>query len=75
MVEVKYKIMDKVKTKIHFQNDKRKEVEAIIHGVFLDDDTDEIRYKIWFEPDEVHKKQGSTCCTGYVQQDDILGLI
>lgn len=32
----KYNIGDKVKTKIHYQNDKRKEVEAIIVGVELE---------------------------------------
>lgn len=70
-----YSIGDRVKTKIHYQNDSRTEVEAVIRGIELEDKTDNVRYKIGFEPDEFHKKQGSTgCCSGYVDQDDILGL-
>ena len=38
------------------------------------DETDNIKYKIWFEPEESSKKQGCTGCIGYVDQDDILGL-
>lgn len=34
-VKNKYNIGDKVKTKIHYQNDKRKEVEAIVLGIEL----------------------------------------
>lgn len=74
MVDIKYNIGDRVKTKIHYLNDKRTEVEAIIRGIELEDDTDNVIYKIWFEPSEFNKRQGSTSCRGYVSQDDILGL-
>lgn len=72
--ENKYNIGDNVRTKIHYQNDTRTEVDAIIRGVELDDETNEVRYKIWFEPDDFHKRQGSTGCRGYIGQDDILCL-
>lgn len=35
----KYNVGDRVKTKIHYQNDKRKVVEAIIIGVELENET------------------------------------
>ena len=73
MAEVKYNIGDKVRTKIHYMNDKRTEVDAVIRGINLDD-TDTIKYKIHFDPDDFHKKQGSTGCEGYVDQNDILEL-
>ena len=43
----KYNVGDRVKTKIHYQNDKRKVVEAIIIGVELENETN-IKYKIEF---------------------------
>lgn len=70
----KYNLCDKVRTKIHYENDNRKEVDAFIRGIELVDGTDEIRYKIWFEPEEFHKKLGSTGCTGYISQEDIIGF-
>ena len=70
----KYNLGDKVRTKIHYENDKRTEVDAIIRGMEIIDETDNIKYKIWFEPEESSKKQGWTGCIGYVDQDDILGL-
>lgn len=72
---VLYNIGDKVRTKIHYLNDKRTEVEAIIRGVELDDKTNIIRYKIRFEPEEFSKKQGCTGCHGYVDQNDIISII
>ena len=69
----KFNIGDKVRTKIHYQNDSRTEVEAIIRGVELEDDTDNVRYKIHFEPEEFDKGV-CTGCTGYVNQDDIIEL-
>ena len=51
----KYNIGDKVKTKIHYQNDKRKEVEAIVLGIELGNETN-IKYRIEFEPEEPDKK-------------------
>lgn len=70
----KYNLCDKVRTKIHYENDNRKEVDAFICGIELVDGTDEIRYKIWFESDEFDKKLGGTGCTGYISQEDIIGL-
>lgn len=52
----KYNLCDKVRTKIHYENDNRKEVDAFIRGIELVDETDEIRYKIWFESDKFDKK-------------------
>ena len=40
----KYNLCDKVRTKIHYENDNRKEVDAFIRGIELVDETDEIRY-------------------------------
>ena len=68
----KYNVGDRVKTKIHYQNDKRKVVEAIIIGVELDNETN-IKYKIEFEP-ELDKKQGCTGCEGYIDESDIIEL-
>lgn len=71
----KYNIGDKVKTKIHYQNDKRKEVEAIIISVEFENKTNNVKYKIEFEPEELDKEQGCTGCEGYVNQDDIIQLV
>lgn len=51
----KYNLCDKVRTKIHYENDNRKEVDAFIRGIELVDETDGIRYKIWFESDKFDK--------------------
>ena len=52
----KYNVGDRVKTKIHYQNDKRKVVEAIIIGAELDNETN-IKYKSEFEPEELDKNR------------------
>lgn len=70
-----YNIGDTVRTKINYENDERDEVEAVIRGIELQEWTNNIRYKIWFEADEYHKKQGATGCIGYINQDDILEVI
>lgn len=70
----KYNLSDKVRTKIHYKNDNREEVDAFVRGIELVDGTDEIRYKIWFEPEKFDKKLGCTGCTGYISQEDIIGL-
>ena len=64
----KYNLCDKVRTKIHYENDNRKEVDAFIRGIELVDETDEIRYKIWFESDKFDKKLGCTGSIGYISQ-------
>ena len=69
----KYNIGDKVKTKIHYQNDKRKEVEAIVLGIELENKTN-IKYKIEFEPEETDKELGCTGCEGYINESDIIDL-
>ena len=69
----KYNIGDKVKTKIYYQNDTRKEVEAVIIGVELDNET-YVKYKIKFEPEELDKEQGCTGCEGYINETDIIDL-
>lgn len=68
----KYNIGDKVKAKIHYVNDSRREVEAIIIEII--ENSYNIMYLIWFELDEIGKILGSTggCC--YIDQDDIIGL-
>lgn len=68
----RYNIGDRVRAKIHYSNDSRTVEEAVIRGIELEDESDNIRYKIHFEPDEYHKKQGSTRCVGYINQDDII---
>lgn len=70
----KYNIGDKVRTKIYYQNDSRTEVDAIIRGVELDDESDIVRYKIRFNATDYDKKQGCTGCIGYVCQDWIIDL-
>ena len=70
----KYNLCDKVRTKIHYENDNRKEVDAFIRGIELVDETDEIRYKIWLESDKFDKKLGCAGCIGYISQEDIIGL-
>ena len=60
----KYNIGDKVKTKIHYQNDKRKEVEAIVIDIELENKTN-IKYKIEFEPEKLYKELGCKGCEGY----------
>ena len=75
MTEIKYNIGDKVRTKIHYKNDTRTEVDAIIRGIELEDETDNVKYKIWMEPEEFDKKNfGCTGATGYIDQKDIIGL-
>lgn len=70
----KYNIGEKIKTKIHYQNDKRKNVEAVILAIVLEND-ENVKYKIEFDPDERHRVQGCTGCIGYVSQDDIIHCI
>ena len=72
MMKNKYNIGDKVRTKIHYANDQRKEVEAVIHGVELDGNI--IKYNIHFDANEYDKEYGCTGCIGYVGEEDILEL-
>lgn len=75
ITDIKYRIGDRVKAKVNYQNDQRNEVEAVIYGVEIDSNIDRIRYKIHMEPTEFDKKMGCTGCTGCVYQENILGLL
>ena len=68
----KYNVGDKVRAKINYLNDRRKEVEAAILGVELERGTDKVKYKIHFEPEYWEKEQGCTGCEGYINEDDII---
>ena len=70
----KYNIGNKVRTKIYYQNDRRKEVEATILSVETENTTANVKYKICFEPEELDKEQGCTGCEGYINENDILEL-
>lgn len=70
----KYNVGDKVRAKINYLNDRRKEVEATILGVELERGTDKVKYKIHFEPEDWEKEQGCTGCKGYINEDDIIEL-
>lgn len=67
----KYNIGDKVRVKIHYQNDRRTEVVAVILRAELCDNN-KTTYKIEFEPDKYDKKHGCTGCVGYISEDDII---
>lgn len=71
----KYNIGDRIKGKIRYSNDTRKEIEAIILGAEFVDKINIIRYKIEFEPEEFDKKQGCTGCEGYILESDIIDLL
>lgn len=72
--KVKYDIGTKVRARIHYINDPRSEVEAIICGIEIDGEKDEIKYKIHMEPSEDEKEMGCTGSIGYIAQDDILSM-
>ena len=71
----KYNIGDRIKGKILYSNDTRKEIEAIILGAEFVDKINTIRYKIEFEPEEFDKKQDCTGCEGYILESDIIDLL
>ena len=66
----KYNVGDKVRAKIHYQNDKRTEVDAVIIGIELENDN--VDYKIKFDATPIEKEQGCTGCEGYVNEIDII---
>lgn len=70
----KYHLGDWVRTKIHFINDKRTEVNAIITGVFLNTPGG-IDYKISFGPDKQRDESMCTGCEGYVSENDIISKV
>lgn len=71
-MEIKYNVGDKVRTKIHYQNDRRKEVDATILEVKIEKDN--VSYRIDFEAEEYDKNHGCTGCEGYINQNDIIEL-
>ena len=66
----KYNVGDKVRAKIHYQNDKRTAVDAVIIGIELENDN--VDYKIKFDATPIEKEQGCTGCEGYVNEIDII---
>ena len=69
----KYHIGDWVRTKIHFTNDKRTEVNAIIVAVFKNT-VGGIDYKINFDPEHGEDSM-CTGCDGYVSENDIISKV
>ncbi len=71
---VKCDIGTKVRTKIHYMNDPRSEVDAVICGIEIDGEKNTIKYKIHIEPTKDDMEMGCTGRIGYVDQDDIICL-
>lgn len=72
--KIKYDIGTKVRAKINYMNDPRREVDAVICGVEIDGEKNRINYKIHIEPIEKDRKMRCTGRVGYVDQEDILSL-
>ena len=72
---IKYSIGDRVRTRIHYKNDSRSEVEAEIKNIVFGSNKDDIRYEIAFEGENSRKKYGCTGCSGYVFQDDVIEVL
>lgn len=72
--KVKYDIGTKVRAEIHYMNDPRSEVEAVICGIEIDVKKNKIKYMISIEPTEEEKEMGCTGSTGYIDQDNILNV-
>lgn len=70
--KVKYDIGTNVRVKIHYMNDPRSEVDAVICGIEIDGEKRRIKYKINMEPTEDDRKMGCIGSTGYVDQEDIV---
>lgn len=70
----KYNIGDTVKANIKFKNDARENVDAVILGAMIVEETNDIRYKIRFAPEDKDVKMGCESCTGFIMEQDILGL-
>lgn len=66
----KYNIGDKIKTRIHYKNDPRTEIDATIIGIELENNN--IKYKIKFDATPAKVRLGCTECEGYVAEDDII---
>lgn len=71
---VKYDIGTKVRTKIHYMNDPRDEVDAVVCGIEINGEKNKIKYKIHMEPTKEDREMGCTGSVGYVDQDDILNM-
>lgn len=68
---IKYNIGERVRAKINYQNNSRKEVEATIIGIILDDEYG-LRYKIHIPPEDFEREMGCEGDIGYVSDDQIL---
>lgn len=71
---IKYDVGNKVRAKVNYINDSRKEVEGIIRGIEIDGENNSIKYKLLIEPTDLDRKMGCTGSIGYVWQEDILCL-
>ena len=71
----KYSIGDKIRARIHYQNDRRTEVEATILSIELDSRNDNAKYKIKFAPEDPAVELGCTGCEGYINQEDIIEVL
>jgi len=72
--KVKYDIGTKVRAKINYMNDPRREVDAVICGIKIDGEKNRIAYKIHMEPLEEDRKMGCTGSTGYIDQYYVLKI-
>lgn len=72
--KVKYDIGTKVMAKIHYMNDPRDEVDAVICGIEIDGENNKINYKINMDPTKEDREIGCTGYVGYVDQNDILSV-
>lgn len=70
--KVKYDIGTKVRARIHYMNDPRNEVDAVICGIEIDGEENKIKYKINIPPTEEDKEMGCTGSIGYVDQNDVI---
>ena len=71
---IKYDVGNKVRAKVNYINDSRKEVKGIIRGIEIDGENNSIKYKLLIEPTDFDRKMGCTDSIGYVEQEDILCL-
>lgn len=70
--EVKYDVDTKIRTKVHYQNYPRNEVDAVIIEVVCSKERG-IQYKIFIPVDG--RYDGEEVAVGYINQEDILFVI
>lgn len=69
----KYGVGDKIKTRIHYRNDSRTEVDAVIIDIMPE--KDKVDYKIEFDGTPMEKTHGCLGCEGYINENDIISRI